>query len=229
MKGVVIMTNRKTLFKLTLALVCSAVILWLGVGCGEEIDPDYQCGEESVKLTRRTHDVLVKYYPLIMRLPHNPEPQPEFLRDENGDMIDTWGIVILTDGELDQYALNAEDRIPDSLEGVPVQVLPREIGDKERPWYPGWRPGEGASPHFHFGSDVGRKNRDLLQRYPFYSGKSWLFSSVGKDPSNSDPIYGIEIHVTEKVDPSTLPPEDRISDCLEDVPVRIMLDPREQS
>ena len=221
------MTNRRTLFKLTLFLACAAVILWLGVGCGEEIDPDYQCGEESVKLTRRTHDVLVKYYPLIMRLPHNPDPEPEFLRDENGDMTDTWGIVILTDGELDQYALNAEDRIPDSLEGVPVQILPREIGDKARPWWPGWEPDHVSSPHGHYWRDVFKKNRDLLQRYPFYTGLTSSFTFLRNDPNNSDAIIWIVVTVTEIVDPSTLPPEDRIPDCLEDVPVKIIVDPNE--
>ena len=225
------MTNRKKLLKLILALACSAVIVGLGVGCGEEIDPDYPCGVESMKLARRTHDVLVRYYPFIMRLPHNPQPEPEFLRDENGELTDTWGIVILTDEEIYQYALNAEDRIPDSLEGVPVQILPREIGDKDRPWFPGWRPDddEWATPHSHFESDVSRKNRDLFQRYPFYSGRSYFFAPRGKDLSDSDPIFGIEVHVTEKVDPGTLAPEDRIPDCLDDVPVRIILDPRDQT
>ena len=99
-------------------------------------------------MAMRTHEVLVKYYPQIMRLPHNPEPEPEFLRDENGELTDTWGIVILTDEKIDQYALNAEDRIPDSLEGVPVQVLTREIGEKQRAWYPGWRPMHRLIPIF---------------------------------------------------------------------------------
>ena len=105
------MANRKIVFRLLLGLVCSAAILWLAVACQ---DRDYQCGTESLKLTMRTYEVLMKYLPMIMRLPHHPSPKLEFLRDENGDLTDTWGIVIITSKEIDQYALNAEDRIPDS-------------------------------------------------------------------------------------------------------------------
>ena len=215
------MNKRKTLLMLTLALACAAAVLWLGAGC---IDRDYQCGEDSVKLTRRTHDVLVKHYPLIMRLPYSPQPEPEFLRDENGDMTDTWGIVILTDEEIDQDALYVRYGIPDSLEGVPVQVLPKEIGDKERPWYPGWGPDHVSDPHWHYSGDVLGKNWDLIQRYPFHTGQTSSFTFLRNDPNNSDAIIWIVVTVTEKVDPSTLPQEDRIPDCLEDVPVDIILD-----
>ena len=217
------MANRKIVFRLLLGLVCSAAILWLAVACQ---DRDYQCGTESTRVAMRTHEVLVKYYPQIMRLPHNPEPEPEFLRDENGELTDTWGIVILTDEKIDQYALNAEDRIPDSLEGVPVQVLTREIGEKQRAWYPGWRPDAPAHPHFYFRGDVASKNWDLLKRYPSFRGTTLFFTLLGKDSSNSDPIFGIEVTVAERVDPSTLPLEDRIPDCLDDVPVRIKVEPR---
>ena len=68
-KGVVIMTNRKTFLRLTLALVCSAAILWLGVGCGKEVDPDYQCGTESLRQANRTNEVFHKYNSLFNRYP----------------------------------------------------------------------------------------------------------------------------------------------------------------
>ena len=38
-------------------------------------------------------------------------------------------------------------------------------------------------------------------------------------------IWGFVIHVSEKVDQSTLPPKDRIPDCLEGVPVHIREQP----
>ena len=229
MKGVVNMTNRRKLFKLMLGLVFSAVIVLLGVGCGEKIDPDYQCGTDSFELAMRTHEVLVKYYPLIMRLPHKPDPEPEFLRDENGDLTDRWGIVILTDEEIDQDALYVRYGIPDSLEGVPVQVLPREIGEKGRKWYPGWEPDIPLLPHDNYQGDVGSKHWDLTYRYPFWSGITTSRTYLSNDRGDRVPIFGIRIHVREKVDPSTLPPEDRIPECLEDVPVEIFLDLSEQS
>ena len=223
------MANRKAVFKLMLGVACTAVILWLGVGCGEDIDPDYQCGTDSMRMAVRTHEALVKYYPLIMRLPHDPEPEPEFLRDENGELTDTWGIVILTDEEINQDSLYARYGIPDSIGGVSVQVLPREIGEKGRQWYPGWRPDSPAHPHFHLMSDVGRKNRDLIRQYPFFSGQTMTITYPSNDPGNSDRIFGIRVHVSEKVDPDTLLPENRISDCLDDVPVEIFLDPSDRS
>ena len=168
----------------------------------------------------------MKYYPMIMSLPYSQETDTEFLRDENGDMTDTWGIVILTRENIDQDKLPPEYRIPDSLEGVPVQILPREIGYPERLWYPQFDP-EIGNPHSHVRADVDRKNWDLFRRYPFFSRTNSYTADRGEDPfkSNSlDRIFGIEVFVTEKVDPSTLPWEDRIPDCLEDVPVRIRVE-----
>ena len=222
MKGVVTVANRKAVFGIMAFLACAAVILW---SIDTYIRPGYQCGEDSVKLTRRTHDVLVKYYPSIMRLPHNPVPEPEFLRDKNGELTDTWGIVILTDEEIDQDTLPSEDRIPDSLEGVPVQILTKEIGDKKRPWYPGWRPDSLSHPHLWLSHDVRGKNLDLLRQYPFFSGETLLVTYLSKDTGDSEPIFGIEVHVTEVVYPSTLSPENRIPACLDDVPVEIILEP----
>ena len=172
----------------------------------------------------RTHEVLMKYQPLIMRLVHNPYTRLEFLRDENGDLTDTWGIVILTSEEIDQYALNAEDRMPNHLKGVPVQILSHDyIWIRERSWSPGFDPVLGNS-HKPYAFYVERKNRDLIHRYPFFSKAHTYMAVPGKDPSDSDAldrIYGISVYVTEKVDLSTLSPEDRIPECLEDVPVRI--------
>ncbi len=51
------MNKRKTLIKPTLALVCTAAILWLAVGCWEEIDPDYQCGTKSLERANKAVEV----------------------------------------------------------------------------------------------------------------------------------------------------------------------------
>ena len=223
-KGAVTMTNWKAVFGIMAFLACTAVILW---SIDTYIRPGYQCGTDSLRVAMRTHEELVKYLPMIMRLPHNPDPEPEFLRDENGDLTNTWGIVILTDEELDRAILPSGDRIPGSLKGVPLQVLPREIGIRERPWHSEYEP-EFGTPHRELQEDVLRKNLDFFLRYPFYIGDAWFVADTGKDPSNVyslDWTYGIEVFVTEKVDPSTLPLEDRIPECLEDVPVRIKVWP----
>ena len=125
------MLTRKTLPKLTLALACSAAILWLGAGCGI-IGPDYQCGTESLKQANKTREVALKYESLFKRQPNFPQAREGFLRDEStGRRTETWGIVVIVDGEkVDQDTLPPEDRIPDELEGVPVQIIPWQIAEK---------------------------------------------------------------------------------------------------
>ena len=123
------MANRRKLCKLMVGLVCSAVIVWLGVACQ---DPDYECGTDSFKEANRTREVGLKYEPLFLRQPNSPRAREEFLRNERtGERLATWGIVITVDGEkVDQGTLAPEDRIPDKLEGVPVQIIPWQIAEK---------------------------------------------------------------------------------------------------
>ena len=45
--------------------------------------------------------------------------------DENGEWTDTVGIEVMVTNKVDQSTLPPEDRIPDCLEGVPVQMLER--------------------------------------------------------------------------------------------------------
>ena len=215
-KGVVIMTKKKTAFRLLLGLVCSAVIVWLGVGCGEEIDPDYQCGAESLRVANKTREVGMRYKPLFRRQPNSPRAREGFLRDERtGERTETWGIVITVDGEkVDQASLPTEDRIPYEIEGVPVQIIPWQVAEKA--YIPqGGFPFEG-DPHFYRAIETISKNNDLFDDHPFSNGAR---PSGIKD---SNGMSGIEFFVSEMVDPLTLPPEERIPACLEDIPVWIL-------
>ena len=45
------------------------------------------------------------------------------MEDENRDATKTTGIVVGVSEKTDQSTLPAEDRIPDCLEGVPVQII----------------------------------------------------------------------------------------------------------
>ena len=217
-KEVAIMLTRKTLPKLTLALACSAAILWLGAGCGI-IGPDYQCGTESLKQANKTREVALKYESLFKRQPNFPQAREGFLRDEStGHRTETWGIVVIVDGEkVDQDTLPPEDRIPDELEGVPVQIIPWQIAEKGDISQGGF-PFTG-DPHFLLAIETKSKNIDLFDDSPF----SNVARTSGVKDGNG--MMEIELFVTEKVDPLTLPPEDRIPDCLEDVPVKIRVDP----
>ena len=217
------MSKRKTVFRLLLGLVCSAAILWLGMGCGEEIDPDYQCGTESLKMANKTREVILKYESLFKRQPNFSMAREEFLRDQySGSRTEEWGILVTVDGEkVDQGTLPPEDRIPDELEGVPVQILPWQIAEKAPSFLSGHRPD--ATPKLSLALDVIKKNADLFKRHPFYQG---VGNTLPKSRNvTRDRMVGIELFVTEVVDQNTLPVQDRIPDCLEDVPVRITVRP----
>ena len=211
------MTNRRTLFKLTLFLACAAVIVWLGVGCGE---PDYQCGTESLERANKTLEVFKKYRPLLLRYPDRLYVEIGFLRDEEtGQRTKSWGIVIVVSEMVDQDTLPIDDRIPDKLEGVPVQIITSEIYNKvERFYGEGWI--SDVDPQSNIANDVWNKNRDFLRRYPFTSGSVVSSRDVEKEPGNR--IWHIEVIVKEKVHNLGLPPTVRMPECLEGVPVKII-------
>lgn len=67
---------------------------------------------------------------------------------------------------------------------------------------------------------VMKKYEDLIYRQPTVNG----FGVVGRveDDGNRGDDYGIEVYVWEKADQDTLPEADRLPDCLDGVPVRII-------
>ncbi len=72
--------------------------------------------------------------------------------------------------------------------------------------------------------EVARKYRDLLYRQP---NVHTVITGIIVDGNKADVrdiewVEGIEVWVYKKVDQSTLPEEDRIPDCLDGVPVRIV-------
>ena len=67
------------------------------------------------------------------------------------------------------------------------------------------------------------KYTPLFKRQPNVHG--WGVVSLRDENGNRTETRGIEIRVTEKVGQSTLPPEDRIPDCLEGVPVQFREEP----
>ena len=79
--------------------------------------------DEFFEHVRRT---LKKYRARIKRQPNQYGSSAGFLRDENGEWTRDWtGIFIEVTEKVDQASLPPEDRLPDCLEGVPVQVLER--------------------------------------------------------------------------------------------------------
>ena len=157
------MTNRKTLLKLTLALACSAAILWLGVGCGEEIDPDYPCGREALIHAIQVREVLGESRPLFARLPNESRGKmmEHFFRDVDGNWSDEYGIVLYLDEKFNQETQPPENRIPDEIDGVSFYLM---VGTNN--YSSGFAVQYEEIPEFHYADAVMLKHEDLLMRQP---------------------------------------------------------------
>ena len=64
-----------------------------------------------------------KYNDLLWRQPNVQDVSSGFLRDGKGGWIETKGIIVYVSKKVDQGTLPPEDRIPDCLEGIPVQIV----------------------------------------------------------------------------------------------------------
>ena len=64
-----------------------------------------------------------KYENMFWRQPNVHATGIGNLTDENGEYIGIWGFLIHVTKKVDQNTLPPEDRLPDCLEGVPVQIV----------------------------------------------------------------------------------------------------------
>ena len=220
MKGVVIMTSRKAVLGIMAVLACAAVIIG-SLLAFDIIDPDYQCGTKSLERVNQTNEVFKKYKSLFNRYPSRTSVWRAFLRDEKtGERTKTWGIMLVVSEKVDQDTLPPEDRIPDKIEGVPVQIIPWEIVAMVKPFQ--WE--RSSTEHADYVYAVMWKYRELFDDYPFSDGPRFEFLEPGSEPQNE--IWGIDLWVTETVHNLGLSPTTRIPNCLEDVPVIITLKPK---
>ena len=208
------MPNLITLFKITLALACAAVIVWLGVGCGEEIDPDFPCGEDALIHAERVREVFLEHRSSFRRHPHFLSAQEYFFRDDKGNWHE-YSIIVSVAFDIDQEErLSPEDRIPNEIEGVAVHVV------------------EGFPDWFH-----GVYHQNVEEAYA--NAVSWKYDplfalhhpdifghGVGYWDEEYGLVYrrggvGIILSTYNEVYQKALPPLVRIPDCLDGVPVRI--------
>lgn len=213
------MTNRKTLLKLTLALACAAAIVWLGVGCGEEVDPDYPCGQEAVQHADHVRQVFLENSRLFKRQPGFYRAMEHFIRDDEGNWSDDYGIVIgVGEKRVDQDTLPLEDRIPDEIEGVRIF-----LDDGPRNYT---RAGlmEGLfhkEPAMRYASALKWKYIDLLWQHRYFVridvGHPVLGYTRGK--------VGVFVDLDKNLNPRMLPWGRRIPSCLEEVPIEITVRP----
>ena len=89
--------------------------------------------EEYREVTARAQKLLPKYEDMFWRQPNVWASGIGLFQDENGNYIEVpdgeggckmvVGFVISVTEKVDQSALPPEDRIPDMLEGIPVQII----------------------------------------------------------------------------------------------------------
>ena len=167
-----------------------------------------------------------------------------YLTDENGEWTDTWGIIVRVSEKVDQSELSLEYRMPDCLRGVPVQIreweAPTEMGPrgednpcgvdvlslaKELSQREGWSDYDEDDLDgtvWRYIRSIAHKYRDRFTNHPHYIHPTGAlaFRVAGKwiyDPR------GIVVNVTKNVDQDALPSEDRIPECLDGVPVYLVV------
>ena len=117
--------------KITLIALCLAVVSLSVIGCETEktgyektIAAWEECMSQEVTDARGI-EVQEKYRSLFERQPNYEGSGFGFLTNEDTGELD-WdrvGIEVLVTKKVDQSTLPEADRIPDCLEGVPVQIL----------------------------------------------------------------------------------------------------------
>ncbi len=190
---------------------------------------EYQEHQEKSLMATRTH---IKFAPLFWRQPNTYDVSEEFLRDAKGGRTDEWGIIIWVTEKVDQSTLPHDDRIPGYLDGVPIQIevakaaaIPNASSCDYSTCANNWKKGEESMTNpsqdrldrIH---EIRLKYDPLFWRQPTVHG-------VGEGQFKNEngqwiETIGIVVSVTNKVDQSTLPPEDRIPDCLEGIPVQVI-------
>ncbi len=186
--------------------------------------------------------VLNKYEDLFWRQPNVYDVSIGQLLDDQGEVTKTWAITVWVTEKVEQATLPPEDRIPDILDTIRIRILdtdqpPRvpDIGcDYSRCGVNQEKGGENmTNPDPNTRIDpaelarrqgpseyrVRKKYEPLFMRQPnVWNIGEGLFTDENDENTGES---GIVVFVTKKVDQSTLPPEDRIPDCLEGVPVQV--------
>ena len=194
-------------------------------------DEEYQSHSDNLLRASR---VLSKYESLFWRQPNVYDVSKGFLRDGKGGWTKTVGITVWVTKKVDQGTLPPEDRISDSLENVSIQIVDEEPLPRATETSCDYsmcrvllQKAEGSTADpirltSEYRHEVRLKYDPLFWRQPYVRGVSEGRLKDGRGGWLR--TRGINVIVTTKVNQSTLPPEDRIPDCLEGIPVKITED-----
>ena len=158
------------------------------------------------------------------------------MRDGKGGWTDEWGVIVSVTEKVEQDTLPLEDRIPSVLRNpggpgeVPIQILEIETLSEapesncnismcgvtlvddgeiiETINTQDWR------------KQVRHKYQPLFWRQPNgHMVVSWRLRDEEGEATN---VWSITVFVTKRVHPSSVPPEDRLPECLEGIPIQVL-------
>ncbi len=158
------------------------------------------------------------------------------LADADAEVTGPRGLIIVVEEIIDQDTLLATDRLPNCLDGIPVQFM--EVGNLAPSiglFFGAGKPHmsepceitvqelEPGTPEYQAEleriEEIMERHLPMFQRQPGFMGirvaQEWtedFFDNFG--------LLGIAVFVVEDIDQTTLPVADRIPDCIEGVPVR---------
>ena len=179
----------------------------------------------------RTFIVRHKYDSLFWRQPNVYDASTGFLRDGRGGWTDTWGITVWVTKKVDQSTLPLEDRIPDYLDNVPIRIaeaqpLPEVPESSCDISLCGVKLGEGEGKRSTVNTPDCRRQARHKYDPLFWRQPNVNSVGIGRIRDENGEVtnkWGISVFVSKKMDQSTLPPEDRLPDCLEGIPIQVLV------
>ena len=176
-----------------------------------------ECADSNAT-EERVEEVFDKYESLLRSYPNSIYQGAGAFRDLHPYSLNPRGIVITIYPWVDPDSLPEEQRIPDCLEGIPVQIVEGSPSTVRANTFTAPECTDNLTGNrVH---EVFQKYASLILSYPnstFHSiGSFW--SKYGR-PTKA---WGIVITIYPWVDPDSLPEEQRIPDCLEGIPVQIV-------
>ena len=132
-------------FRLLAVLICVVALLMFGAtilrGGDKEPPTPFRLrattftapADERNNTSERIHEVRLRHDDLFWRQPNIHAVGEGFFMSEDGGWLDIYGIVLEVSTLVDQNTLPEADRIPLSIEGIPIQIVETglaEIGDE---------------------------------------------------------------------------------------------------
>ena len=122
-------------FRLLAVLICVVALLMFGATILRDGDKETSTplglrattctapADERNNTSERIHQVRLRHDDLFWRQPNIHGVGEGFFMSEDGEWLDIYGIVLSVSTLVDQNTLPEADRIPFSIEGIPIQIV----------------------------------------------------------------------------------------------------------